>query len=120
MLFRSGFATYFALLAERNLFGDDYFYYQMHKNAQLVSRESKSDTIPILSEKASSTSFYQKGSLALFVIHEKVGTEKFKTIIKNYLTKYQFKNVETQDFLNEIKKVSDFDIINFQKKWYIF
>ena len=114
---QEGFATYFALLAERKLFGDDYFFYQMQKNAQLVSRESKSDTIPILSEKASSTSFYQKGSLALFALHEKIGDKKFKAIIKNYLTKYQFKNVETQNFLNEIKKISTFDILTFQKKW---
>jgi len=37
--------------------------------------------------------------------------------VKNYLNKYKFKNVESSDFLNEIEKVSDFNIIEFQKEW---
>lgn len=114
---QEGFATFYALLVERKLFGDDYFYYQMFRNAQQVKQAAKKDTIPILSEKASSLSFYQKGSLALFSIYEKVGEKNFKKIIKNYLNKYKYKNVETQDFLNEIVKVADFDVVNFQKNW---
>ncbi len=114
---QEGFATYYALLAERKIFGDDYFYYMMYKNSLLLRKEAKTDTIPILNEKASSYSFYQKGAWALFVISESIGEKKFKKAVKNYLKKYQFKNVETPDFLNEISAVSDFDIIKFQKEW---
>lgn len=114
---QEGFATYYALLAERKVFGDDYFYYAMYKNSMLLRKEAKTDTIPILNEKASSYSFYQKGAWALFVIQESIGEKNFKKAVKNYLKKYQFKNVETADFLNEIAKVSDFDIVKFQKEW---
>ena len=114
---QEGFATFYALLAERKLFGDDYFYYQMFINAQQVSQASRLDTIPVLSEKASSLSFYQKGSLALFTIYDKIGEKNFQKVIKNYLNKYKFKNVETHHFLNEILKVTDFDVITFQKNW---
>ncbi len=111
------FATYFALLAERKLFGDDYFYYKLYNDALQVKQATKKDTIPILNEKASSLSFYQKGSLGLHSIREAIGAKKFQMAIKNYLNKYQFKNVETVDFLNEIKNVSNFDIEKFQKNW---
>ncbi len=114
---QEGFATYYALLAERKIFGNDYFYYTMYKNSLLLRKEAKTDTIPILNEKASSYSFYQKGAWALFVISEAIGEKNFKKAIKNYLKKYQFKNVETADFLSEIAAVSDFDIIRFQKEW---
>ncbi|WP_395063957.1 M1 family metallopeptidase [Flavobacterium sp.] len=114
---QEGFATYYALLAEREVFGEDYFYYSLYKNSMLLRKEAKTDTIPILNEKASSYSFYQKGAWALHVIRETIGEKKFQKAVKNYLKKYKFKNVETADFLNEIAKVSDFDIVKFQKEW---
>ncbi|MBC7523590.1 MAG: M1 family metallopeptidase [Flavobacterium sp.] len=114
---QEGFATYYALLAERQIFGDDYFYYQLYKNAQLIKQNSKNDTIPILNEKASSISFYQKGAWALHIIRETIGATLFQKVVKNYLKKYQFQNVETNDFLNEVAKVSNFDVVKFQKEW---
>ncbi len=114
---QEGFATYYALLAERDVFGEDYFYYALYKNAMILRKEAKTDTIPVLNEKASSYSFYQKGAWALHVIREIIGEKKFQKAVKSYLKKYKFKNVETSDFLNEIAKVSNFDIVKFQKEW---
>lgn len=114
---QEGFATYYALLAEREVFGDDYFYNALYRNSLLLRKEAKTDTVPILNEKASSYSFYQKGAWALHVIRESIGEKKFQKAVKNYLKKYKYKNVETADFLNEIAKVSDFDIVKFQKEW---
>jgi aminopeptidase N len=114
---QEGFATYYALLAEKEIFGEDYFNFQLYKNAVFLDRESKTDTIPILNEKASSFSFYQKGAWALHTIREKVGAKVFQKIVASYLKKYQYKNVETSDFLNEVKLYSDFDTEKFQKIW---
>lgn len=114
---QEGFATYYALLAEKEIFGEDYFYHQLYKNAVLLKNASKNDTIPLLNEKASSLTFYQKGAWALHSIRENIGEKAFQKAIKRYLKKHQFKNVETDDFLNEIKKVSRFDINKFKKNW---
>lgn len=114
---QEGFATYYALLAEQNIFGNDYFYYQLYKNAQLLKNAQKKDTIPLLNEKASSLSFYQKGAWALHTIREAIGEKKFKKAVKKYLKKHQFKNVETNDFLTEIKKISSFDVDKFKNEW---
>ena len=114
---QEGFATYYALLAERELFGDDYFYNALYRTSLQLRAAAKTDTIPVLNEKASSLSFYQKGAWALHCIREEIGAKTFQKAVKSYLKKYAFKNVETADFLNEIAKVSNFDVVKFQKKW---
>lgn len=114
---QEGFATYYALLAEQEVFGTDYFNYKLYETAEQLINASKTDTIPILNSKASSLTFYQKGAWALHYLRENVGHENFQKAVKNYLQKYQFKNVETDDFLAEIKKVSDFDTAKFKRDW---
>ncbi|MEL1240309.1 M1 family metallopeptidase [Flavobacterium flavipallidum] len=114
---QEGFATYYALLAEKSIYGEDYFYAKMYESIQQIKFASRTDTISILSDKASSLTYYQKGAWALFVLHQEIGDRKFKKLIKNYLKKYAFKNVSTDDFLAEVRKVSDFDTDSFTKEW---
>ncbi len=114
---QEGFATYYALLAERSIYGDDYFYNTLYETAQQLKFASRTDTIPVLNPKASSLTFYQKGAWALFVVHETLGDKNFKKVIKNYLQKNALQNVNTQDFFDEIHKISKFDTEKFSKVW---
>ncbi|HLA56525.1 MAG TPA: M1 family metallopeptidase [Flavobacterium sp.] len=114
---QEGFATYYALLAEESIFGENHFNMKMYDMAEDLARVSKTDTIPILNEKASSLTFYRKGAWALHVLREGVGHEKFRIAIRNYLKKYAFKNVDTDEFLAEINKVSDYDTKTFKMRW---
>ncbi|MTH16654.1 M1 family metallopeptidase [Flavobacterium sp. LC2016-01] len=114
---QEGFATYYAALAEREIFGDDYFYSKLYDTAQQIKFASRTDSIPVLNPKASSLTFYEKGAWTLFVLHESIGDKAFKKAIKSYLKKYAYQIVNTEDFFNEIKKVSDFDLDKFQKTW---
>ncbi|WP_346770846.1 M1 family metallopeptidase [Flavobacterium filum] len=114
---QEGFATYYALLAEKELFGDDHFNWELYEMAERLQKASKSDTIPLLNEKASSLTFYQKGAWALHFLREQIGPENFQKAVTTYLKKYRFKNVNTDDFLNEVKAVSTFDTENFKRIW---
>jgi len=114
---QEGFATYYALLAERHLFGDDYFYEELNDYAEQLKRASKTDTIPVMNEKASSLSFYKKGAWALHVMREDIGAKNFQKAVKKYLKKYQYKNVNTDDFLKIVKDVSGYDVENFKRVW---
>ncbi|WP_348824747.1 M1 family metallopeptidase [Flavobacterium aestuarii] len=114
---QEGFATYYALLAERAIYGDDYFYSKLYESSLQLKQASKTDSIPVLNAKASSLSFYQKGAWALHVLREGIGEEAFRKAVKNYLLKYSYQNVTTQNFFDEIKKVSSYDLINFSKVW---
>ncbi len=115
---QEGFATYYALQAEREIFGEDYYYWKMYESAEqlkTLSDEGKGETL--LNPKASSLTFYQKGAWALHILQERVGEIVFKTAVQNYLKKHQFKNVSTQDFLIEVKALSNVDISVFEKNW---
>jgi aminopeptidase N len=115
---QEGFATYYALLAEKEIFGEDYFYNELYDYALQLRNAAKTDTIPVMNEKASSLSFYKKGAWALHTLREDIGSKNFQKAVKKYLKKYQYKNVNTDEFLAEIKKIAkDFDIENFKKKW---
>jgi aminopeptidase N len=114
---QEGFATYYALLAEKSIYGEDYFYSKLYESSMQLKQASKTDTIPVLNAKASSLSFYQKGAWALHVLREGIGEKAFKKAVKNYLKKYAYQNVTTQNFFDEIKKVSDYDLENFSKVW---
>ena len=114
---QEGFATYYALLAEKEIYGEDYFYAKLYESAQQLRFASRTDTIPVLNAKASSLSFYQKGAWALFILQENIGQKAFKKAVKMYLKKHSFQNVNTQDFLAEIRKVSHYDLDAFSKVW---
>ena len=115
---QEGFATYYALLAEKEVFGDDYFYNELYDYALQLRNAAKTDTIPVMNEKASSLSFYKKGAWALHTLREEIGAKNFQKAVKTYLKKYQYKNVITDEFLAEVKKVvKEFDAENFKKTW---
>ncbi|MEZ4803537.1 MAG: M1 family metallopeptidase [Gelidibacter sp.] len=115
---QEGFATYYALLAERDIFGDDYYYWRLYEYAQqLLEQDKNGVSTSLLNPKSSSLTFYQKGCWALHVLKEQVGEEAFKEAVKNYLLKYQYKNVETSDFIEEVKKTSGKDMSEFVKTW---
>jgi aminopeptidase N len=114
---QEGFATYYALLAEKEIYGEDYFYFKLYESAQQLKFASRTDTIPVLNAKASSLTFYQKGAWALFVLHEAIGDKAFKKAVKCYLKKHSFQTVITPDFFAEIKKVSDYNLNDFSKVW---
>jgi aminopeptidase N len=115
---QEGFATYYALLAEKEIFGDDYFYNELYDYALQLRSAAKTDTIPVMNEKASSLSFYKKGAWALHTLREDIGAKNFQKAVKKYLKKYQYKNVNTDEFLAEIKMIAkDFDVEKFKSKW---
>ncbi len=114
---QEGFATYYALLAEKEIYGEDYFYSKLYEYAQQLKQASKTDSIPVLNAKASSLSFYQKGAWALHILREGIGEKSFKKAVRSYLINHSFQSVNTQDFFNEIKKVSNYDLDSFSKVW---
>lgn len=117
---QEGFATYYALLAERHLFGDEHYYWQLFENAQeLIKQETDGGSTSLLNPKSSSATFYKKGAWALHVLREKVGDSAFKSAVVSYLDKKQFQNVETSDFISEVENSSGMDLSDFENEWLI-
>ncbi|WP_417200351.1 M1 family metallopeptidase [Bizionia sp.] len=115
---QEGFATYYALLAEQDVFGKNYYYMRLYEYAQeLLEQDSRKEGTSLLNPKSSSTTFYKKGAWVLHALREKIGDDAFKTAIKNYLEIYQFKNVETTHFIHEAEKTSGQNLDAFVAVW---
>tara|TARA_R110002020_G_scaffold85914_1_gene211684 strand:- start:130400 stop:132472 length:2073 start_codon:yes stop_codon:yes gene_type:complete len=115
---QEGFATYYAFLAEKEIFGEDYFYWQLYQTAeQLKELSDQGKGEKLLNSGASSLTFYQKGAWALHILREEIGDEVFRTAVKNYLEAHKFSNVETSDFIAAAEEASGKDLTDFQKNW---
>ncbi|MGK0253879.1 MAG: aminopeptidase N [Mariniflexile sp.] len=115
---QEGFATYYALLAEKEVFGEDYYYWRLYEYAQeLLEQDNAGQSTSLLDSKSSSITFYKKGAWVLHIMREQVGAKAFKKAVKNYLLKNKFKNVETNDFISEVEKASGQDLSEFVKIW---
>lgn len=115
---QEGFATYYAWLADKEIFGAPYFDGELYDAAiQLKAMSDGGKGESVLNPEASSLTFYQKGGWALLALQDLVGRNAFRTGLKNYLNKYQFKNVTTDNFLDEIKAASGKDLTAYKKIW---
>ncbi len=113
-----GFASYYALLAEKEIFGEDNYYWKLYQSSEQLRSLSEEGKGEALNDPgASSITFYEKGAWALHILREKVGDEVFKKGIKNYLFKYQFQNVKIKDFLIEIELVYGMNLNDFENDW---
>ncbi|GAB5473751.1 MAG: M1 family metallopeptidase [Maribacter sp.] len=113
-----GFATYYAYLAEKHLFGTDHFYWKLHTTLKQLQEQSgggKGESL--LDPKASSLTFYEKGAWALVALRAEVGDAAFTKGVKSYLKRYQFRNATVDDFLQEIKTASKKNLSNFKGVW---
>lgn len=116
---QEGFATYYALLAEKEIFGDHYFYWTLFKSAMQLKALNEGKGESLLNSKASSLTFYQKGAWALHVLRAKVGEKPFKKAVQRYLNTYKFKSAETNDFIKIVEEESNQNLAEFVKTWLV-
>lgn len=113
-----GFATYYALLAEKEIFGNDYFYFKLYENAELLeAQNSRNNSTPLIYGKSNSLTFYQRGAWTLVALRDYIGDTAFKKSVQSFLTQFAYKNVTTDDFLKIISQYTNKDLSNFTKTW---
>ncbi len=117
---QEGFATYYALLAERDVFGDDYYYFKLYESVIELGRQDISGSgTSLLNPKSSSLTFYQRGAWVLHALRDKVGDVVFKQAVENYLEKHQFASVETSDFIREVERLHGRSLSTFVNLWIV-
>ncbi|MGB7786532.1 MAG: M1 family aminopeptidase [Salinimicrobium sp.] len=115
---QEGFATYYALLAEKDIFGEDYFYWKLFQSAEQLKEVSDSGRgEAVMSKGAGSLTYYQKGAWALHILKELVGKPAFDLAVKNYLEKNAYGSVTTEDFISEVEKASGMDLTDYVTNW---
>ncbi|WP_375235314.1 M1 family metallopeptidase [Winogradskyella sp.] len=115
---QEGFATYYALLSEKEVFGKDYFDFKLYNSAQDLARQDLAGSgTSLLNPKSSSLTFYQRGAWVLYALRDKVGDKVFQNAVKNYLEKHQFGNVKTSDFISEVEVLYKKSLTDFVSNW---
>lgn len=115
---QEGFSTYYALLAEKEIFGDDYYYRKLFKSAEELKQLSdQGKGVAVVSKNGTSLTYYQKGAWALHVLKELIGKTAFDEGVRNYLNKNKFSTATTGDFLDEMEAASGVDLSRFEKDW---
>jgi aminopeptidase N len=115
---QEGFATFYALEVERDIFGEDYYFFKIFKTAEeLKSLSDKGKGQALVSTGASSLTYYQKGAWALILLRDMVGEAVFQKAVENYLNTFAFKTVTTEDFMAEVELVYGKSLQNFKDKW---
>jgi len=115
---QEGFATYYALLAEKDIFGDNHYMFKLYESAVELGRQDIAGSgTSLLNPKSSSLTFYQRGAWVLHALRSLVGDTVFKKAVKNYLIKYQFSSVKTADFINEVEALYGTSLKTFVSVW---
>ncbi|WP_426430046.1 M1 family metallopeptidase [Winogradskyella sp. HB-48] len=115
---QEGFATYYALLAERDIFGDNHYYFKLYESSVDLGRQDLAgEGTSLLDPKSSSLTFYQRGAWVLHALRSLVGDDVFKKAVKSYLEKHQFTTVETSDFIQEVERFYGKSLEQFVNVW---
>ncbi len=109
-----GFATYYALLARRHIFGDDHYFWHLFKSADRLAKENGE---ALTDPGASSLTFYEKGAWALAILRDTIGDRAFKSGIENFLKKFEYSNATIADFLEVMQEETIIDLNEFRSLW---
>ena len=117
-----GFATYYSLLYEQELLGNDFFKSGLYGKAQGIFSNSK-DTIPMVYRDYNSPmdqfSFraYPKGAWVLHMLRSQLGPDLFRKCVQTYLERHRFKTVVTQDLIEVFEELSGRSLDQFFDQW---
>jgi len=62
-------------------------------------------------------SVQDKGALLLYSLRQELGDDIFKEILRQYYSKYKFKNASTKDFISICQSISGKNLESFFSKW---
>jgi len=93
------FATYYAKIFERSIFGRDYYQNVMNDEVNMAMNASKLNNYPVAGSMGGNARIYQKGSLVLGMLRKVMGDKEFHDAIKLYLQRFGFNYAQTTDLL---------------------
>jgi aminopeptidase N len=93
------FATFYAKLFEKHIYGDDYWQNIRNDEMTLTFEAAKLNSYPVGGSQGGVQRIYQKGSLVLEMLRNLMGEEEFRQAVKLYLNRYAFNYSETSDFI---------------------
>jgi aminopeptidase N len=111
------FATYYAKIFERSIFGKDYYQNVANDELNLALNAAKTNNYPVGGSMGGNARIYQKGSLVLGMLRNVMGDREFHDAIRLYLERYSFKYAQTSDLIRCIYDVTGKSYNWFFEEW---
>ncbi len=111
------FATYYAKLFEREVFGDDYYQWVRNFEFDDALEASKKDIFPVGHSRGGRARWYPKGSLVLDMLRDVLGDDGFKASISHYTNHHAFSEVETSEFQASVYEATGQSMDWFFEQW---
>lgn len=102
---QESFATYYPKQFFRMLDGEDKYSWLSRQDMLTALKAAESDNNPIRYSATNTARVYQKGSVVIDMLRYVLGDDEFKKVIKYYLEKHRYGNVETNDLYQAVQDV---------------
>lgn len=111
------FATYYAKLFERKLYGEEHYQWERQKELERCMQASEKDGNAIASSSGGSDRWYQKGSLVLDMLSDEMGAKNFNRFITHYLKTHAYNEAWTPDLQKAIYETTGQSMDWFFEQW---
>lgn len=111
------FATYYAKMFEKHVFGEDYYQNVRRIEFDEALEADQKDLIPTGNSRGGRARWYPKGSLILDMLRDVLGEGAFKASMKHYTEKNLFSEVQTSEFLSAIYEATGQPMDWFFDEW---
>ena len=111
------FATYYAKIFERSIFGKNYYQNVMNDELVLALNAAKTNNYPVGGSMGGNARIYQKGSLVLGMLRNVMGDREFHDAIRLYIGRYSFQYAQTGDLLRCIYDATGKSYSWFFEEW---
>lgn len=111
------FATYYAKMFEKHIYGEDYYQNERNNELKRTFNAAAIDHYAIGHSRGGVDRWYPKGSLVLDMLRNVMGDADFKSAIKLYFETHSFDMVETSDFITAVYKATGKPLNWFFEEW---
>lgn len=121
--FDEAFGSYFECLAEREFRGEKSFIDDMEESRDIFIKwanyDKRNAETPIAEywKEELGRNSYTKGAWSLYVLHQLIGEDNFKNVIRTLLSEFADKPADFTDFQNVAERVSKKNLKKFFKEW---
>jgi aminopeptidase N len=114
---QESFATYYAKKFRQRISGEDYYHWKRREEMNTAFDADSKNDVPVGHSGAGSPRVYQKGSIVLDMLRYVVGDEQFKIAIHDFLARYPYQNVESNDFEMQFMRSMGINVEWFFDEW---
>lgn len=111
------FATYYAKLFEKQVFGNEYYEWERLKEHKRVIEASSKDNYPLAHSRGGVDRWYPKGSLVLDMLRDELGEHDFRKAINFYLKSHPYQEVWTPELIRDIHESTGRSMDWFFDQW---